>query len=326
MAVHGNLLPAKYRGSRIERRSSMKPSRPTFLLAAVCGAASLALSVPEPIDRLKLEPLHKAGQAFREALANPGSPLAGLKELRQQLEMEAEKVEGRLGSKREKYLYDLYSTAAAEYGACLARYEIHRSRERLDSEVKAVADYLRRADLVYRGEPEQTVESAQTPAEAPPPAGLPAGPSAASPVPAPPAPSREAAPPAAASPAEPPPAPPAAIPAPAPPPRAERPIPPPAPRRLAASPEMTPTQFRKAADRVKIAKKADAVRGCDLIAQIAIPGPDRQGAYEIGGRNFFYEDSLGLARLKTVEAGGDTFRPVNKSRTGLTGEAYRCGG
>ena len=300
----------------------MKPSRPTLLLAAVCGAASLALSAPEPIDRLKLEPLHTAGQAFREALANHGSAFAGLRELARKVEMEAEKIEGRLGSKTEKYVYDLYSTAAAEYGACLARYETHGSRERLDSEVKAVADYLRRADLVYRGEPEQAAEPAQAPAEAP----APASPPAASPAPAPPAASREAPPPAAATPAEPPPAPPAAAPPPAPPPRAERPVPPPVRPPVAAGPEMTPTQFRKAADRVKIAKKADSIRGCDLVAEIAIPGPDRQGAYEIGGRNFFYEDSLGLARLKTVEAGGDTFRPVNKSKTGLTGEAYRCGG
>lgn len=281
-------------------------------LAALAAAAVLPGAGSEALDRKKLDPLHRAGQAFAEALGQADTPLSTLKDLRQKLEIEAEKVEGRVGGREEKYIYDLYSTAAAEYAACLARYEAHGSIERLRSEVQPVEGYLRTADRVYRG-----AESEPAPRPATPP------PAAAAPAPAPPP-----TPPSPDADAPPPPAAPAQTPSPRPAEPSPRTAEPPPPARSAILPpavEMTPDEFRKRADRVRIAKAPEAVRGCTSVAEVSIPGKSRQGVYEVGGRNFFYEDSLGLARLKTVEAGGDTFLVQSRSKAGLIGEAYRCG-
>ncbi len=76
---------------------------------------------------------------------------------------------------------------------------------------------------------------------------------------------------------------------------------------------------------MRIAKSLEAVRPCASLSEIAISGNSREGVYEVGGRNFFYGDSLGLARLKTVELGGDTFLVKSRSKSGLTGQAFSCG-
>lgn len=276
----------------------------TSILAAAIALAAGAFGSagPEPvIDRSKLDALHRAGQSFEEALARPETPTETLGQLRQRIEMEAERVEGRLSNGQERYIYDLYSTAAAEYAACLARYQSHGSKERFQSELAPVKGYLRLADEAYGGRPQRPLPAAGAPA--------PLATSSTTP-PQPPA-SAEA----GREPAPQPPAPPSPEIVPPPPVRHEPPT------RV----EMTPTQLRKAADRVRVVKKSDGLASCEAVAEIDLPGKDREGAYEIGGRNFFYQDLVGLARLKTVEAGGDTFLLEKKSREGLVGRAYRCG-
>jgi hypothetical protein len=81
---------------------------------------------------------------------------------------------------------------------------------------------------------------------------------------------------------------------------------------------------RKAADKVRIEKSAGAVVDrCSLLGEVTT-GDVRSGVREIGGHNFFYEDALGLARLMTVEAGGDTLLLRDRTKAHVTGDAYRC--
>jgi hypothetical protein len=68
---------------------------------------------------------------------------------------------------------------------------------------------------------------------------------------------------------------------------------------------------------------AAVVDRCSLLGEVTT-GEVRQGVYEIAGHNFLYDDSMGLARLKTVEAGGDTLLIRAKTKTSVTGDAYRC--
>ena len=75
---------------------------------------------------------------------------------------------------------------------------------------------------------------------------------------------------------------------------------------------------------MRIEKNAGAVVDrCSLLGEVAT-GDVRSGAHEIGGHNFFYEDALGLARLMTVEAGGDTLLLRERTKGRVTGDAYRC--
>ena len=86
----------------------------------------------------------------------------------------------------------------------------------------------------------------------------------------------------------------------------------------------TPTGVRKAADKVRIEKSAGAVVDrCALLGEVRT-GDVRSGVHEIGGHNFLYDDATGLARLMTVEAGGDTFLVRERTKTSVTGDAYRC--
>jgi hypothetical protein len=81
---------------------------------------------------------------------------------------------------------------------------------------------------------------------------------------------------------------------------------------------------RKAADKVRVEKNAGAVVDrCSLLGEIKT-GDVRSGVREIGGHNFLYDDATGLARLMTVEAGGDTLLVREKTKTSVTGDAYRC--
>jgi len=143
----------------------------------------------------------------------------------------------------------------------------------------------------------------------PPPANVPPPPAALAPAPAPP--------------------PPAVVPTPAPP-AAE--VPPPEPTGPRHGPPIvsrgpvptTPSGVRKAADKLRIeTNTAAVVDRCALLGEVTT-GDVRQGVYEIGGHNFLYEDALGLARLKTVEAGGDTFLVRARTKRSITGDAYRC--
>lgn len=331
-----------------------------FALAVLILSISISLDAQE-VDREKLKELHQAGKALQEALANPASTPAQARELCRRVDIEAQKVEHGITSKEEKYIYDLYSTASAEYQASLQRFEKHRSQTRLDVDLMPVKEYLRIADDTFNGRPVE-VRSAPPP---PPPAPAP---NAAPPEPAPPAappahrvepppPPTEAVAPPPAPAAEIPPAPPATLaPAPSPihpaPPEAA----PPAPEPVAAAPPppvpaappvaapapsfpplpvsrpqsrsivgANPTTIRKAADRVRVEKKEDAVRPCDLVIEVSVPGKSVSGVWEFEGHNFYYGSGLELARFKTVEAGGDTMLVKSSSKTELTALAYRCG-
>ncbi len=103
----------------------------------------------------------------------------------------------------------------------------------------------------------------------------------------------------------------------------EAPAPPPA---EAAPPraDLALNSFRKAANRVKIDKDAAAVSGCSRIAEFSVANSG-SGVYEIAGHNFYYGNAQELIRLKTAEAGGDRFVVKTKSKTEISGEAYRCG-
>lgn len=82
--------------------------------------------------------------------------------------------------------------------------------------------------------------------------------------------------------------------------------------------------MRKAADKVRVEKNAGSVvERCSLLGEVAT-GDVRSGVHEIGGHNFLYDDALGLARLMTVEAGGDTILVREQTKTRVTGDAYRC--
>ena len=82
--------------------------------------------------------------------------------------------------------------------------------------------------------------------------------------------------------------------------------------------------MRKAADKVRIEKNAGAVVDrCALLGEVRT-GDVRSGVREIGGHNFMYDDANGLARLMTVEAGGDTLLVRDRTKTSVTGDAYRC--
>jgi hypothetical protein len=88
--------------------------------------------------------------------------------------------------------------------------------------------------------------------------------------------------------------------------------------------ETTPSGVRKAADRVRIESSAGAVvERCSLLGEVAT-GEVKDGVYEIAGHNFVYENAMDLARLKTVEAGGDTLFVREKTKRRVTGDAYRC--
>ena len=82
--------------------------------------------------------------------------------------------------------------------------------------------------------------------------------------------------------------------------------------------------FRKAANRVKIDKDASAASGCPKVAEFSVPNSG-SGVYEIAGHNFYYGNAQELIRLKTAEAGGDRFVISAKTKTEISGAAYRCG-
>jgi hypothetical protein len=75
---------------------------------------------------------------------------------------------------------------------------------------------------------------------------------------------------------------------------------------------------------VKIDKDSSAVSGCSRVAELLVANSG-SGIYEIAGHNFYYGNSQELIRLKTAEAGGDRFVVKTKSKTEISGEAYRCG-
>ncbi|HET7453005.1 MAG TPA: hypothetical protein VFL12_09710 [Thermoanaerobaculia bacterium] len=68
---------------------------------------------------------------------------------------------------------------------------------------------------------------------------------------------------------------------------------------------------------------AAVVDRCSLLGEVTT-GEVKSGVYEIGGHNFLYEDALELAKLKVVEAGGDTLLVRQRSKRTVTGDAYRC--
>jgi hypothetical protein len=199
--------------------------------------------------------------------------------------------------------------------------------------------------------PEELPRTANAPPNAPPAPIVPPPPSAPSAAAAPPAPpsvpeshAAPPAPPAAPIVAEAPPPPPTPLPesheaTPAPPaaplpagPVSAEPSPVPGPSGPRHGPPIvsrapiptTPTGVRKAADKVRIEKNAGAVVDrCSLLGEVAT-GDVRSGVHEIGGHNFLYEDALGLARLMTVEAGGDTLLVRERTRGRVTGDAYLC--
>jgi hypothetical protein len=214
------------------------------LLLAVAFAVAASAAEPGAVDRAKLRPLHEAGQAFDAALADPAASAGRLKELRHALDEQAVKVEKLLASKPERYIYDLYSTAAGEYGDLLARFEANHSKDELAAGIRQVREYLRLADRTYGGG--QIVKpspQASTPPPAPafPPA-VPAPQPESEPAPAPPpqAPAPAPKPQAQAEP-EPAPAPTPQAPAPAPKPQAQpEPAPAPAPPPPAPAPTPTP--------------------------------------------------------------------------------------
>lgn len=144
---------------------------------------------------------------------------------------------------------------------------------------------------------------------------------------APPPVAKETAPPAPELPAPPPPAPAAQAAAPAPAPTAAAELSREAPAAAEAAPpraDVALNSFRKAANRVKIDKDSSAVSGCSRVAEFTV-ADSGSGVYEIAGHNFYYGNTQELLRLKTAEAGGDRFVVKTKSKTEISGEAYRCG-
>ena len=75
---------------------------------------------------------------------------------------------------------------------------------------------------------------------------------------------------------------------------------------------------------MKIDKDARKVSGCEKVGEFSAPASD-SGVYEVAGHNFYYGNSEELIRLKTAEAGGDRFVVTSRTKTAITGEAYRCG-
>lgn len=154
------------------------------LLGFVLAGATVAAA---SVDREKLGPLHRSGRAFQAAL-EAGTSDGERSELASKLELEAVAVEHRLDSPEEQLIYDLYSTAAAEYQAARRRFDSHRSREKLEAELAVVKEYLRRADEAYEGkappspQPPPAVASSPPPVAPPPPQPPPA---VAAPPPAP---------------------------------------------------------------------------------------------------------------------------------------------
>jgi hypothetical protein len=74
---------------------------------------------------------------------------------------------------------------------------------------------------------------------------------------------------------------------------------------------------------VKIDKDTKAVSGCEKIADITVANSG-SGVYEVGGHNFYYGNTDELIRLKTAEGGADRFVIRAKTKTEVSGEAYRC--
>jgi hypothetical protein len=86
----------------------------------------------------------------------------------------------------------------------------------------------------------------------------------------------------------------------------------------------TASGVRKAANKLRVETNAGAVVDrCSLLGEVTT-GDVKSGVYEIGGHNFLYEDAMELARLKVVEAGGDTLLVRQRSKKAVTGDAYRC--
>ncbi len=160
-----------------------------------------------------------------------------------------------------------------------------------------------------QSQPQAVAPPVKTPPPPPPPPPVIVEPPVV-PVSPPPAPPIETAPPPAAAPIH------EEIPspAPAPSPRAER----------AERSDVSLNNFRKAANRVKIDKDAKAVSACQKIADLTVPNSG-SGAYEVAGHNFYYGNADELIRLKTAEAGGDRFVVRARTKTEVSGEAYRCG-
>ena len=154
----------------------------------------------------------------------------------------------------------------------------------------------------------------------PPPAAAPPAPPIVVPEPPSAAPAPEPVSPPSTT-AAPPPTPEPAPPVAAPPPAAHRPPP------IVARGELptTPNDVRKTANKLRVeTNAASVVDRCTLLGEVTT-GEVRSGVYEIGGHNFLYDDALGLARLKVAEAGGNTLLVRNRTKTSVTGDAYRCG-
>src|SRR5450759_52699 len=139
--IRTNSIPRPYNRENTENLMKIARGLLGFVLA---GATVAAASV----DREKLGPLHRSGRAFQAAL-EAGTSDGERSELASKLELEAVAVEHRLDSPEEQLIYDLYSTAAAEYQAARRRFDSHRSREKLEAELAVVKEYLRRADEAY---------------------------------------------------------------------------------------------------------------------------------------------------------------------------------
>lgn len=258
----------------------------SFLAAAVSPAASA-----ESAGQSGFHALHEAGVAFENALRGSAAPTAGIEQLRHNLETEAERVEHAVSSARETRIYNLYSTAAAEYADSAAKYSSGaKTKERFDADVREVMKYLQAAD-------EEFSTQASPPAAAPVRAA-----SVTSPTPAAAAAAAPATPAPAATPADEP--------------------------REASPAELTINlpinKIRTTVNRVRIERKKGKVRPCSLVADVAVPGKTNGGTISIQGHNFFYGSPLELARFETTAAGGDTFLIKTKSKNVLAGEAYRC--
>lgn len=214
------------------------------LVAALAGVAMAAEGPAGPVDLEKLSSLHRAGEAFAAALQLPGVTPDRVATLRDALEKEAIRIEHRTSGPTEQLIYDLYSTAAAEFGDASGKLAAGGSRDAYDNAVRETRGYLARADALFAGPPAaippapapHPQPSPVPPPPSPPQTPIPAPPTPPAPAPPIPEPPSRVPPPVAPSPAPPlplppnPTPPPPAPPVPAPPlPAPPTPVPPPPP-------------------------------------------------------------------------------------------------
>ena len=312
----------------------------TAFFAAALGAGAL---LAQTVDQNKLKPLHDAGKAFEKGLDDPSASVEEVRDLRLKLAREAAISAGAAATAEEKRVVEIYSAAARSYEETRDRFDRDKSRAKFFADLHRIQSELKEADELFNGTaklappPPAPVIPPAPPVKTPPPAPRVVPPAPPVVVPPPPAPATPPAPPVIVPPPPPPiepPPPPVVVP---PPPTPVAPPPPVEPMKAAAAPPPAPpaepapprtdvalNSFRKAANRVKIDKDSSAVSGCSRVAELSVANSG-SGVYEIAGHNFYYGNSQELIRLKTAEAGGDRFVVKSKSKTEISGEAYRCG-